>query len=127
MSDTPSSASPRIILSDKCDNMLENDSNKDLAKMYEHTKIETIKCECMQKLDKYMSEIIRLNSIIQEKDEMILKMKLEICDVRSQITQKCCTGSDQVTSQVSHCASISDTISDGKDYNSYLSKLKSMF
>ena len=76
----------------------------------------------MQKLDKYMSEIIRLNNVVQEKDKMILNMKLEICDLRSQITQKCSTGSDHVTSQVSYSAAASDILSAGTDSNSYLSK-----
>ena len=76
---TPSKASPNAILSKKHD--MSQNCNNDMPEMYEvfcekHSKIEAIQSECMQKLDKYMTEIIILNNIIQEKDQMILNLKL---------------------------------------------------
>ena len=49
-----------------------------------------------------MFDLKKLNSVIQERDEMILMMKLEICDLRSQITQKSNTSNDQVTNLFSN-------------------------
>ena len=71
------------------------------------SKIETIQSECMQNLDKYMTEIIRLNNIIQEKDQMILNLKLENCGLTEQVA-KSNTVSYQAAQPVHICTAASD-------------------
>ena len=82
----------------------------------------------MQKLDKYMTDIIRLNNIIQEKDQMILNLKLDNCDLRDQVT-KSRTAGNQATQPVPICPAETDAITlqtdTRSDANSYSSKLKS--
>ena len=92
------------------------------------SKTEAIQSECMQKLEKYMTEIIRLNNIIQEKDQMILNLKLENCDLRDQVT-KSRTAGNQATQPVPVCPAETDASTlqtdTHSDANSYSSKLKS--
>ena len=56
--------------------------NNSIPPMYEqlnqkHEQIEAIQNQCIEKMDKYFHEICRLNAAIQEKDNEILKLKLQ--------------------------------------------------
>ena len=52
-----------------------------------HEKIETIQTQCIDKMDKYLDEICRLNATIQEKDKEILKLKLT-CSNASEVIRR---------------------------------------
>ena len=48
-----------------------------------HDKIESVQSLCIEKMDKYMSEIAKLNQTIQEKEKLILNLKLEVSQLRN--------------------------------------------
>ena len=47
-----------------------------------HSKIESVQDSCIDNMDKYMNEIAKLNQTIQEKDNLILDLKLEISQLK---------------------------------------------